>query len=597
MNKYLKKAMSLVLVFVLAFGVFAISSSAAASIAVKTNKTEYLQGETVTATVYFPSAINTVASLDMSLTYDSSKLEVVSVTDGKELDAAIKAQVNGRVFSENHSTAGKILWSIAATNNFNFSGTFATVTFNVKSRAAGGKCDLNLKVTNAANSGYVSMTKSLVVESTSFNIAKVAANELSFERTKDGKAYEVVGYPCLTVDNISIPSSYAGLPVIGIADKVFLNHAELKTIVLPDTLQYIGDEAFKGCSGVQTIVIPNSVDTIGAGAFEGCTKLTSLTLPIGLETIEKNTFSGCTYLESVEIPFTVTKIGAGAFKDCYVLSSVKISKRTTNIAADAFKECGTNMVFNTVSGNTYLPTYISANLPGAKINLIKDFSLGTATLSYTTAQYMGSELKPSVTVKLTSGEKVIINRQYKVVYKNNNAVGTAKVYVAGMDEYGEGYILTFSINCAHKNVRKEIGKEPTCTQSGYYNCICEECGNITKETIPAFGHTEGVWVIDKRPTIKETGLKHSECVDCRAVMQKNVVIPKAFPDLNGDKQINSSDALIVLQYATEMKNYLTTQELLYNADTNGDGSINSGDALTILQIAIGQVVIEGYSAA
>lgn len=596
MNKMFKRIVSVVLALVLVMGVLAISPYAAtANIAVKTDKASYFQGDRVTATVYFPSVLNTLASLDMNLTYDSTKLELVSVENGKELDAALKAQVNGKAFSESHKQAGKIMWAIAGTNNFNFNGTFATVVFNVKTKAAAGKSALNLNVTAAANSGYVSMVKSITVQNASIEIEKVAANDLVFERTSDGKAYEIIGYHCVTVDNLTIPTKYAGLPVVGIIDGVFKSHAELKTVVLPDTLKYIGANAFSGCSGITTLTIPDSVEKIGAAAFKGCTKLESVTLPIGLETLENDTFKECSFLEKIEIPFTVTKIGSSVFADCFLLANVKISKRTTNIAANAFSGCPDGIVFTTVEGNTYLPTYIENNLSTAKTAMTKDISLGTATCD-SDFSYTGSAIKPTVTVKLDNGVKVNKGREYKVVYRNNTERGIATVYVAGIGEYGEGYILTFNIKCGHTNIKKVIGKAATCTTDGYYNCTCASCGNVTKETIPAFGHTEGIWVIEVRPTIYATGLKHSECVDCRAVMRTNVVIPKAFPDLNNDKKINSTDALIVLQYATEIKNELTTQELLYNADTNGDGSINSGDALDILQIAIGKIIIEGYAA-
>ncbi len=597
MNSRFKKVISLMLVFVLAVGIFAISPAAAdADIAVKTDKEIYLQGETVTATVYFPSALSTVASMDMVLSYEASKLEIISVENGSELTSAIMSQTDGRAFSESHNTAGKVLWSLAGSNNFGFKGTFAVIEFYVKSKAVGGQSEISLAITNAANADRVKIKDRLTTQNALFEIKKVAANDLAFERTEDGKAYEVVGYHCITVDNIAIPSQYAGLPVIGIADDVFVNHAELKTIVIPETVRYIGKNSFKGCAGVSELAVPDSVDTIGAGAFSGCSALEKITLPVGLEKIEDNTFSECSYLSEIDIPFTVKEIGSAAFKNCYFLEKVKISKNTTSIAEDAFEEIGYKPVFSTAEENTYLPGYIEKTVPNAKITFIKDLSLGEASLSQTVYDYTGSELKPSVSVMLDSGAKVTAGRDYRIVYKNNINHGTAAVYVAGIDGYGEGYILPFEISCPHFKREKTVGKEATCTEKGYFNLTCTECGDVITEPIRSFGHTEGVWVIDERPSIYKTGLKHSECIYCRAEMKTNVVIPKAFPDLNGDGMINSSDALIVLKYATEMKNELTTQDLLYAADTNGDGNINSSDALNILEIAIGKIEIEGYTA-
>lgn len=594
MNKSLKKIISVFMTLVLALGILAVCPVAAtADIAVKTDRTEYLNNDTVTATVYFPTAYNKVASLDMTLKYDSSKLEIVSVKDGAGLESALKAQTNGRVYSESHKTAGTVKWSLAGASNFSFSGTFATVVFNIKTKAAAGETTLTLGVSKAANSGLVAMTVN--TQNAKIKLYKEPATDLKFALSSDKKGYEITGYDCVTAASVSVPESYFGLPIVGIAKSAFENHAELTSVTLPSTLEYIGESAFSGCSGLEKLVIPDSVDKIGANAFNGCTALTSVTLPVGLQTIEKGTFANCSFLGKVEIPFTVTKINAGAFENCYSLAEVKISKKTTNIASDAFKKCFPSLKFVTADDNKTIPAYISSNYSGAKIEYYKDFSLGTAKLSSEKMQYTGKVLKPSVTVTLKSGAKVTLNTNYKVVYKNNVEIGRAVVYVAGLGGYGEGYTLSFDIYCGHKYSTKTIGLNPTCTTEGYYNCPCDICGAVKKETIPATGHTEGKWVYDKLPTIYETGMKHTACTKCSALVQSGVSVDKVFPDLNNDKSINSSDALIVLQYATEIENHLTTEKLKLNADTNGDGQINSSDALDILQIAIGKVKIDGYT--
>jgi len=594
MKNSFKKIIAIVMTLVLAMGILAICPVAAtADIAVKTDRASYLNNETVTATVYFPAAYNKVASFDMVLNYDSTKLSVVSVEDGAGLTNAIKAQQNGRVYSEGHDKAGEIKWSLAGTNNFSFSGTFATVVFTVKAKASNGNTDLSLNVKRAVNSGLVAMT--INTQSTKIEIIKLASSDLEYELSADKKGYEIIGYHGASESVLEIPETFAGLPIVGIAKSVFGSHGELQTVKLPSTLKYIGEGAFNGCSALKEIVIPDSVETIGANAFNGC-GITSVTLPIGLKTIEKNTFYYCPFLTKVEIPFTVTKICDGAFENCYSLSEVKISRNTKDIAADAFKSAFLSLVFKTAEDNTYLPTYVSANFPNAKIEKYTDFSLGTAKVSQANVQYTGKQLKPSVTVSLKSGASVTINKNYKVVYKNNIEKGTATVYVAGLGEYGEGYVLTFKIICNHNFASKTVGLKETCTTDGYYNCTCGICGEIVKETIPASGHKEGSWVIDKRPTITGTGLKHTACTKCGALMQTGVSMPKAFPDLNGDKYINSMDALIILQYATEIQNNLKTEKQLLDADTNGDGNINSSDALTVLQIAIGKTKIEGYTA-
>ncbi len=64
-------------------------------------------------------------------------------------------------------------------------------------------------------------------------------------------------------------------------------------------------------------------------------------------------------------------------------------------------------------------------------------------------------------------------------------------------------------------------------------------------------------------------------------------------DVNGDEKVNSSDALLVLQYSVGAIKTINTSA----ADLNGDKKINSTDALTILQISVGIVSDAKYKAA
>lgn len=56
-------------------------------------------------------------------------------------------------------------------------------------------------------------------------------------------------------------------------------------------------------------------------------------------------------------------------------------------------------------------------------------------------------------------------------------------------------------------------------------------------------------------------------------------------DINSDKKVNSSDALLVLQHAVQL--ITLTSEQAKIADMNSDSNINSLDALMILQTSVG----------
>ena len=85
---------------------------------------------------------------------------------------------------------------------------------------------------------------------------------------------------CTSLVYISLPE----VPINGIYGGVGINNGSLRdcsslaTIVLPNTLKYIGSSVLKGCTSLSSpIIIPSSVQQIYYSAFEGCSNLPSIT--------------------------------------------------------------------------------------------------------------------------------------------------------------------------------------------------------------------------------------------------------------------------------------------------------------------------------
>lgn len=97
-------------------------------------------------------------------------------------------------------------------------------------------------------------------------------------------------------------------------------------LVLPGGLVEIGAAAFVRCSGLTgALVIPENATTIGHDAFVGCSGFTSLVLPEKLTRIEDYTFELCTGLSGrLVIPSSVTYIGPGAFGGCEAFDAVRL---------------------------------------------------------------------------------------------------------------------------------------------------------------------------------------------------------------------------------------------------------------------------------
>lgn len=117
----------------------------------------------------------------------------------------------------------------------------------------------------------------------------------------------------------------------------FARCSQLKEIVLPEGLDFIGSEAFQ-YSGLEKINLPNSLTRLREAAFKGCQSLTHINIPTSLSGLEDETFAG-SGLEEIEFPEGFRFIGSYAFQKCYQLRKVKLPKSLQAIYDSAFWEC------------------------------------------------------------------------------------------------------------------------------------------------------------------------------------------------------------------------------------------------------------------
>lgn len=146
-------------------------------------------------------------------------------------------------------------------------------------------------------------------------------------RLLDNGTYEVFARYQEMPNRVVIPSAYNGKAVTKIGDK-FSGVAErvynrsVEEIVLPSSIEEIGEDAFYSYVCLRSITLPSTVRTIGEGAFMFCIDLTSITIPNGVQVIAASTFEECANLQSVTIPSTVNAINGYAFWFCEKLTSI-----------------------------------------------------------------------------------------------------------------------------------------------------------------------------------------------------------------------------------------------------------------------------------
>ncbi len=170
-------------------------------------------------------------------------------------------------------------------------------------------------------------------------VIPIVQDEFEYGLTESGDAYEVIGIGNVKDENLVIPSEHNGLPVIGIADNAFSrSSAIIRTVVLPNTMQYIGYCAFEKCIWLESISIPDSVADIGVKAFFGCARLKEFVVPKSLTELNA-LFGQCTSLESVTLHSNIVFIEGGCFKECESLRSIDLISKIAEIQDEMFLGC------------------------------------------------------------------------------------------------------------------------------------------------------------------------------------------------------------------------------------------------------------------
>ncbi|MFI3201097.1 MAG: leucine-rich repeat domain-containing protein [Eubacteriales bacterium] len=157
---------------------------------------------------------------------------------------------------------------------------------------------------------------------------------------------------------VTVPDQIEGI-LVGEIQQTFMNCECLEQVILPETLEGIGDYAFCGCKNLKQIQIPKHLEYIGDGAFQNCTQLKNLLLPDHLR-IRHSAFRGCKNLhddqglfivnekqlfhyygrsETVQIPEGVTHIMHSSFLKNKKLKTVTLPSTLQEIGYSAFEKC------------------------------------------------------------------------------------------------------------------------------------------------------------------------------------------------------------------------------------------------------------------
>ena len=180
--------------------------------------------------------------------------------------------------------------------------------------------------------------------------------------------------------------------LIAIEDDAF-NGSTVTSVVLPESVETIGDNAFANCPNLTTFNVPAAVEYIGNGILASCASLktitvsaenqnyigsnsgtlfskdrsvmlqypancslTSVYLPNGVKTIAPEAFKGASKLQSVNLSVCdITSIGEEAFAGCTALNNLKVGwAKPLEVAENVFN--GVNLSSATLE----VPTGVEA---------------------------------------------------------------------------------------------------------------------------------------------------------------------------------------------------------------------------------------------
>lgn len=110
---------------------------------------------------------------------------------------------------------------------------------------------------------------------------------------------------CTALEEIvNLDSFFSGTTVV--AHRMFANCKKLKEITLWDGLQGIDSKSFSSCEAIQTIIIPDTVTYVGTSSggsvFDGCTALKTVVMSKNTTYLSPYCFEKCTALEKVWMP-------------------------------------------------------------------------------------------------------------------------------------------------------------------------------------------------------------------------------------------------------------------------------------------------------
>ena len=119
-------------------------------------------------------------------------------------------------------------------------------------------------------------------------------------------------------------------------NKCYEAHIYLESLVLAEGVKIVGKHQFKNCINLKNIILPKSIEVIGQAAFAG-TGIEEITFTDNIKIIEEYAFDCCYNLREIKLVDVLQEIKEGAFRSC-MIEEITIPK-TVHKCVNAFIGC------------------------------------------------------------------------------------------------------------------------------------------------------------------------------------------------------------------------------------------------------------------
>lgn len=205
----------------------------------------------------------------------------------------------------------------------------------------------------------------------------------------------------------------------------------ITSVVLPDSITYIGEGAFRRCHALKEVNLPKTIRGIGCRAFMDCVSLESINLPKTITGISSYAFSNCVSLESISLHEGITFIGSYAFMGCTALKEITIPSSVKTIDDWAFRDSWPHKsgleIVNIMNDEGNVIIHPNAFNPRVKINYLG--KNGVAQKSNSSDKTEKAESKAPVSINLDELIKAVIadgtitEKERGVILKKATAAG------------------------------------------------------------------------------------------------------------------------------------------------------------------------------